>query len=86
MDVGDYFIVTGGATDRGSHKDASNETELYSQSGFVRYLADMHHRRSSHGCTKFLTDNGDPVKEDAAIFSFSMQNFRPFSLLAVVVC
>ena len=58
VEFGDDFIVTGGIKGGGV-----NTVALYSQSGFVRWLAPMNQARRAHACTKFVTDTGESVRE-----------------------
>ena len=59
VEFGDDFIVTGGV----NKSDNLNTVALYSQSGFVRWLAPMNQARRAHACTKFVTDTGETVRE-----------------------
>ena len=65
VEFGDDFIVTGGV----NKSDNLNTVALYSQSGFVRWLAPMNQARRAHACTKFVTDTGDTVRKHSEIYN-----------------
>ena len=70
VEVDDHFIVTGGMN-HSKWWHAVNTVALYSQSGFVRWLAPMIQARRAHACTKFVTDTGDTVRKHSEIFRIS---------------
>ena len=54
IDLGDSYVVTGGA-------NSLQRVAQYSLTGEVTYLADLQHGRWGHACTSFIDDNGVTV-------------------------
>ena len=61
MEIGDKYIVTGGMNVSKWHEGIKTVAE-YSQSGFVKYLTPMIIGKRSHACSKFVTADGDTVR------------------------
>ena len=76
MEIGDNYVVTGGANVSNWRTGIRTVAE-YSQSGFVKYLTPMNEPRWGHACSKFVTDNGDTVIQSVFISIPKLsQNFR----------
>ena len=54
IDLGDYFVVTGGF-------DGKDTVAQYSETGFEKYLAKLNQGRHHHACSKFVDENGKTV-------------------------
>ena len=54
IDLGDSYVVTGGA-------NSLQRVTQYSLTGEVTYLADLQQGRYYHACTSFIDDNGVTV-------------------------
>ena len=54
IDLGDYFVVTGG------YNGISTVTQ-YSETGFDKHLANLKQGRRLHACSKFVDQNGRTV-------------------------
>ena len=55
IDLGEYFVVTGGG-----YPDMDTVT-LYSEAGFVKDLARLKQGRYKHACSKFVDEIGNNV-------------------------
>ena len=71
MEVGDHYVVTGGA-DTSAPDWALSTVTKYSQSGLVEYLPSLNMRRWNHACSSFISDSGETV---GFIFIIKYQHF-----------
>ena len=55
IDLGDFFIVTGGGI------NLKNKVSKYSKTGLVADLAQLNEGRALHACSLFKADGGDQV-------------------------
>ena len=55
IDLGDYFVVTGGG------EPATDTVTRYSQTGFDKDMAKLNQARRLHACSKFVDESGKTV-------------------------
>ena len=62
MEVGDYFIVTGGyETNSSEYENIFSNVAKFSQSGLMEYLPSLNQGRYNHACSSYISDSGERV-------------------------